>query len=52
MVSLDSTSRVIVLPVTEREVSKRFRLQAEVANSGVSLTGLDEDLHDCGVMKD
>jgi hypothetical protein len=54
MVSLDSTSRVIVLPVTEREREKLAGLfqvaTEEDARPGIQrregkLTGLDEDLH-------
>jgi hypothetical protein len=44
MVSEDSTSRVIVLPVTVR-----LLVAGGVKNGGdARLTGLDKDLHDCG----
>lgn len=44
MVSEDSTSRVMVLPVTDEHVSSWLRAVA-VKRGRRLLTGLDEDLH-------
>ena len=47
MVSLDSTSRVMVLPVTRKQVSKgqiKVAVRQKPLKRG-SLTSLDEDLH-------
>ena len=45
MVSEDSTSRVMVLPVTAREVSTCLSCDVAVRPAGYQLTSLDEDLH-------
>jgi hypothetical protein len=52
MVSEDSTSRVMVLPVTIDDVSKRLMMKwrpAYAARESGQLTGLYEDLHRDGV---
>ena len=47
MVSDDSTSRVMVLPVTESKLAMTFFIRR--GGESQELTSLDEDLHDCGV---
>ena len=44
MVSEDSTSRVMVLPVTARLLAA----EGAKGGDGARLTGLEEDLHGCG----
>jgi hypothetical protein len=51
MVSEDSTSRVMVLPVTAKMLVEVLEDEVAISSSdgggggGVQLTGLDEDLH-------
>lgn len=46
IVSLDSTSRVMVLPVTERGVSREYEGRGSSSEKWGQLTSLYKDLHD------